>query len=177
MKRFFPKLTVKVICVVGLLIAITVVLAVFGTFRVGEVIKIPVKFVSIFVTSALYGPIYGGLVAVLGDLFNCLLAPSGAFLPQITALEFLNGFVFGIFFFGTEISKKGYIIRTFLCTLVLFAVDVFLTGLVLVSVGIFPSFAVAFAVRIWASLIKAALHIVVISAFKNLTEGLRGLKK
>ncbi len=177
MKKFFPRLSVKDICILGLLIAVTVILAVFGTFRIGNAIKVPTKFVSIFVTATLYGPFYGGLVAVLGDLFNCLLAPSGAFLPQITALEFLNGFVFGVFFFNDNISKKGYMVRTFLCTAILLAVDIFLTGFVLVSVGIFPSFTAAFAVRIWASIVKAVLHIAIIFAFKSFTDNLRRLRK
>ncbi len=176
MKKFFPRLTVKDICILGLLIAVTVILAVLGTFRIGNAIKIPTKFISIFVTATLYGPFYGGLVAVLGDLFNCLLAPSGVFLPQITALEFLNGFIFGIFFFKNTITAKSYAIRNLLCAMILFVVDIFLTGAVLVSVGIFPNFAISFATRIWAGIIKFVLHIAVIFAFKNFTNKLRRLK-
>ena len=131
MKKFFPRLSVKDICVLGLMIAITIVLAVYCTFRVGEAIKIPMKFISIFVTAVLYGPVYGGLVAVFGDLLNCLFAPSGAFLPQITLIEFLNGFIFGIFFFRQNISSKSYILRTVVCVLILFGIDMLLTTAVL----------------------------------------------
>ena len=178
MKKFFPRLSVKDICVLGLMIAITIVLAVYCTFRVGEAIKIPMKFISIFVTAVLYGPVYGGLVAVLGDLLNCLIAPSGAFLPQITLIEFLNGFVFGIFFFKQNISPKSYIFRTVACVLILFGIDMLLTTAVLsLWVGIFPSFGVAFAARIVAGIIKAVLHFIVIFALKGYLEKMRRLKK
>ena len=178
MKKFFPKLSVKDICVLGLLIAITIVLAVYCTFRVGEAIKIPMKFISIFIPAVIYGPFYGELVATLGDLFNCLLAPSGALLPQITLIEFLNGFVFGIFFFRQNISSRSYLLRTVACVLVLFGVDMVLTTAVLsLWVGIFPSFGVAFATRIVAGVIKAALHFIVIFALKGYLGRIRRLKK
>ena len=172
MKKFFPKIRVKDICVLGLLIAITTILAVFGTFRIGEFIKIPIKFISIFITAVLYGPIYGGLVATLGDLLNCLLAPSGAILPQITVIEFLNGFIFGLFFLNNNGTNKNYVSKTVLCTVALFCVDMFTWWL-----GWFPSFEVAFVTRIAAGLIKAAMHFVVIYALKGYIGKLRRLKK
>ena len=178
MKKFFMKISVKDICVLGLLIAITTILAVFCTFRIGEFIKIPIKFISIFVTAVLYGPLCGGLVAALGDLLNCLLAPSGAILPQITAIEFLNGVVFGLFFFNADGEKKNYVLKAVLCTAVLFFVDMFLTTAVFTWwLGWFPSFKVAFMARIVAGLIKAALHFVVIYALKGYIGKLRRLKK
>ena len=178
MKKFFPKLSVKDICILGLLVAITTVLAVYCTIRVGEVVKIPLKFISIFVTAVLYGPVYGGLIAALGDLFNCIFAPSGAILPQITAIEFLGGFVFGLFFLGERFSKKGYLIRTIGCVLVLMVIDMFLTT-ALFSWGLkwFPSFGVAFVSRSVAGVIKVVLHFVVILMMRNHIEKLRRLKK
>ena len=168
----------KDICVLGLLIGITTVLAVYCTFRVGEVVKIPLKFISIFVTAFLYGPLCGGLVAALGDLFNCLLAPSGAILPQITAIEFLGGFIFGMFFFSEHISPKGYIVRTICCVLVLGAVDMLLTTAVFTWwLKWFPSFGVAFVSRSIAGIIKIILHFVVIWGMRNHIEKIRRLKK
>ncbi len=178
MKKIFPKLSVKDLCVLGLLVAITTVLAVFCTFRVGEVVKIPLKFISIFVTAVLYGPVYGGLVAAMGDLLNCILAPSGAILPQITAIEFLCGFVFGLFFYSNQITKNGYVVRTILCTLTLFIVDMFLTTAVFTWwLGWFPSFGVAFGARIVAGIIKAVLHFAVIMGLKGYIVKLRRLKR
>ena len=99
-KRFFPPLKVRDICILGLLMAITTLLSVFCTFRLGTVVKIPLKFISVFMTAILYGPLYGGLVAAIGDIMNCILAPSGPIIPQITVIEFISGFTFGIAIVG-----------------------------------------------------------------------------
>ena len=177
MKKFFPKLSVRDLCILGLLTSITIILAIYGTFRIGTAIKIPIKFISIFISAVFYGPVWGGIVAALGDLFNCIFAPSGTILPQITAIEFLNGFIFGIFFFRQKFSGKLFICKTLLCTLILFGIDMILTSLALVSAGFFPNFEVAFAARIWAGLIKAALHCAFIFISKSYIEKLRRLKK
>ncbi len=177
MKNFFPKLNVRDICILGVLTSITVVLAVFGTFRVGEAIKIPTKFVSVFISAVLYGPVWGGIVAATGDLFNCLLAPSGVFLPQITAVEFLGGAVFGLIFYSHAPQIKGYVLRSILCTVILFAVDMFLTTAVLVSVGIFPSFVFAFSARIIAGIIKASLQLAFFLISASYIHKLRGQTK
>ena len=97
-KLGLEKLTAKKLCILAMLTALTVVLAVYGTFRIGNVIKIPTKFITVFISAALYGPIWGGVVAAIGDLLNSFLMPVGPWLPQITIVEFLCGFMFGLFF-------------------------------------------------------------------------------
>ena len=59
-KKFFPRLCVRDLCILGLLMAITVLLSVFCTFRIGTLVKIPMKFISVFVVAAIYGPVWGG---------------------------------------------------------------------------------------------------------------------
>ena len=177
MKKFFPRLSVKDICVLGLLVAITALLSIFCTFRIGSVVKIPLKFISVFVTGALYGPVFSGLIAAAGDLLNCLLAPSGPIIPQITLIEFLSGFVYGLFFFKTNLSKRSYIIRTILCVLVQFLIDMFLTtALFSLWLGWYPSFAVAFGARIAAGIIKPILQAAVLAVSRGYIERLRQLK-
>ena len=159
MKKFFPPLNVKNLCMLSLLVAITALLSIFCTFRIGTVIKIPLKFISVFITGALYGPVFSGLVAAIGDLLNCFLAPSGPFIPQITLIEFLSGMVFGLFFFHPSLSKKSYIVRTILCVLIQFLIDMLLTtALFSLHLSWYPSFGVAFATRLPAGIIKPLLH-------------------
>lgn len=171
------KLTLKSFCILSLLTAITVVLSVYCTLRIGNVIKIPFKFISVFITASLFGPLWGGTVAALGDILNVFLAPSGAWLPPITVIEFLMGAVFGIFFYNRPFSGKSYYLRTVLCILVLFLLDLFFTSLVLKYAGYFPTFYTAVAVRLPAGIIKALIQgiFLVISSkylgkFKILTE-------
>ena len=68
------KLNLRQFCALALLTAITVVLAVFCTIRVGSAIKIPLKFISVFLTAVIFGPWYAGLSAALGDILNLMLA-------------------------------------------------------------------------------------------------------
>ncbi len=176
MKKFFPRLRVKDICILGLLVAITTVLAVYCTFRIGIYNKIPLKFISVFVTALLYGPFYGGIVGAMGDLLNCLFAPSGMFLPQITVIEFLCGFVFGLFFYEKQISKKSYIIRMILCVVVQFVIDMGLTTAVFVwNLGWFPNFISAFLAKSIAGVVKPVLNFAFIFFMRNYTERIRKL--
>jgi len=160
----------------GLLLAITTVLAVFFTFRIGIYNKIPMKFISVFVTAVLYGPFYAGLVGALGDLLNCLLAPSGMFLPQITVIEFLCGFVFGLFFFKRNISRKSYYIRMLMCVIIQFVIDMGLTTAIFTyQLGWFPTFGSAFLAKSIAGVIKPLLNAAVIIIMHKYTEKLRNL--
>lgn len=176
LRKFIPTLTVKNLCVLGLLMAITALLSIFCTFRIGTIVKIPLKFISIFITGALFGPVFSGLTAAIGDLLNCFLAPSGPLIPQITIIEFLSGAVFGLFFFTPHLTKKSYIARTILCVLAQFCIDMFLTtALFTFWLGWYPSFSVAFAARIIAGIIKPVLHTVVLIATRKYIDRFRQL--
>lgn len=160
---FIMKLTLKKLCVLSLFTAITVILSVYCTLRIGNAIKIPFKFISVFLTAAIFGPLWGGTVAAIGDILNVFLAPSGAFIPAITLVEFFYGFVFGIFFYNKSFKGKGYYIRAFLCTIVLLLTDLFITSFILTKVGYFPSFSASFTLRLPAGIIKAVIYVVFIA--------------
>ncbi len=156
------KLSVKDLCVLALLTAITVILAIFATIRVGNMIKIPLKFISVFITGVFFGPVWAAISATLGDVLNALIAPVGPFMPQITMIEFISGFIFGLFMYGTHESKQLYALRVILCVVMQFMLDMFFTPIFLVQVGYFPSYLSALAIRLPASLIKAALQTIVL---------------
>ncbi len=159
------KLSAKKLCVLAMLTALTALLAIYGTLRVGNMIKIPTKFITVFITAAVYGPVWGGVVAALGDLLNAFLVPVGPWLPQITAVEFVCGFLFGLFFYNT--FNKNYLWRTVLCALVLTIIDLLLMSAFLVQVGYFPTFAAAVTIRAAASALKCALYIIVCLLLKK----------
>lgn len=109
--------TVRELCVLALLVAITVVMAIYCTFRFGSFIKIPFKFIPVFVTAAIFGPLWGGIVGALGDILAFVVFPvGGAPIPQITMVEFLYGFTYGLFFFNLH-SWNGFktMIRIVVC--------------------------------------------------------------
>ncbi len=159
------KITVKKLCVLSMLTALTVILAIFCTFRIGNAIKIPFKFITVFITAAVYGPLWGGVVGALGDLLNSLLVPVGAPLPQITAVEFLYGIIFGLFFYKKQ--GKTYFINTVLCAFVMTIIDLTLVSYILTSVGYFASFTVAVSIRLSASVIKFFMYILVCILMKK----------
>ncbi len=173
--KFFPRLSVKGICGLGLILAITVLLAVFGTFRIGEIVKIPTKFIGVFIAAVTFGPVWGGICGALGDLLNALIAPVGPFLPQITLLELVSGFTYGIFFMKSgEFSKNEFAVRTVICVFAQFLIDMLLTTAVLTYwVKYYPGFLTAFAVRLPAGLVKAALQVLIILPCRDLVERIR----
>lgn len=150
--------SVKKLCIIGLLTAVTVILAVFCTFRIGSMIKIPFKFLSVFLISAIFGGIWGGISALIGDIFNVFITGM-AFNPFISAVEFLYGLIFGLLFYKHSFIGKSYILRAFVCSVSMFLIDIFITSYILTFFGIFADFHLAIFCRLPAGIIKAALQL------------------
>ncbi len=109
------NITTKDLARLGMLIAITVILGMFFTIRPTPALKIPTKFISVSISAMLFGPVWGGIVGGLSDLISYALNPvAGALLPQITVVEFLYGFTYGLFLKNVISSKNGYL-KGFLC--------------------------------------------------------------
>ena len=164
MKKETRALSTRRLCMLGMLLATTTLLAVYGTFRVGNMIKIPTKFVGVYLAGALFGPVWSGLVAALGDILNCAIAPVGAYLPLLTLIELLAGVVYGVLFVSWKEGKKSYLLRVGICLFLQALIDVFLTTPVLVHAGYFPSFWVAVGIRLPATALKAVLQAAVLGA-------------
>lgn len=149
---------VRKLCMIGLLTAVTVILAVFCTFRIGSMIKIPFKFLSIFLISAVFGGVWGGISALIGDFFNVFITGM-AFNPFISAVEFLYGVIFGLLFYKHSFIGKGYILRAVICSVIMFLIDIFITSYILTFFGIFADFYLAVSCRLPAGIIKAVLQL------------------
>ncbi len=158
------KIDTRKICILAMLTAITVVLAVVGTFRIGNAVKIPLKFISVFITGAVFGPVAGGITSAMGDVINAFAFPVGQWLPQLTIVEFMSGFLFGTFFHNKDFKGKGYLIRTFFCVASLFVLDMIITTHTLAKVGYFPGFEAGFMVRLPAGVTESVMQTAVILA-------------
>lgn len=111
------KLYTKKICTTAMLVAIAFLLGA-ASLRIGSGIKISFKFLPVFVCSALFGPFYGGLCGALADFLSYFLNPGGgSLIPQITVVEFLYGFSFGIFFHKCAYLNKKNVLKAALCVL------------------------------------------------------------
>lgn len=171
------RLSVKEMCTLALLIAVTIVLSMYATLRIGSYIKVSLKFIPVFITGALFGPVPAGLVGFLGDLLNTFIQPVGPWLPQLSLIEFLFGFTFGMCFYKHTSMSPSYILRLVICVIIQFALSIFLNTLFLVQMGYVPaftaaidagltywqSFAAAVVSRLPASLAKLVLQCVVIA--------------
>lgn len=166
MRKIFKtlRITTADLCRIGLLTAITAVFAMLFTFRVGNALKIPFKFIPVFITGILYGPFWAGFASLFGDLLNALLMPVAAFMPQITAVEFVSGFADGLFLYQIFPCGRNRVLRVLCCVLVQLLLDILVTSALLAQAGFFPGFAAAVAVRFPCAVIKAAVRAAVIPA-------------
>lgn len=161
MKR---KISTKKICTLGLLAGITVILGLLATFRVGNLMKIPMKFITVFITGVLYGPFSAGSVAAIADLIE---ASKMGINPMITAVEFLCGFTFGICFYKAKDNKKYYL-RAVICSVLQFLIAFFIMSNILAQMGIYAGFKNAVWMRIPQMIILFVLHTAVMCGGKRL---------
>lgn len=157
------RYSLREMCTMSLLVAITVLLAIYATFRVGGAIKVPMKFVSVFITGALFGPLPAALTGLLGDILNAFLVPVGPPLPQISLIEFISGFIYGFFFYKKLSFSRAYFVSVVLCVLAQGLLDTFVTSFALYGAGYFPSYVTAVTVRFPATVLKAIIQSVVLS--------------
>lgn len=178
-KPFGRITTVKDLCVLALLIAITVLLGIYCTVRIGSGIKISFKFISVFVTGALFGPLWGGAVAAIADVINFFINPvGGAFLPQITLVEFLYGFTYGLFFYNMSSWQS---IKTILKVIVCVILQTILLSLCLTSYFLMPLMKMSFknlvVLRSVSVLITMATKLVLLSFLSKYISSFRRMLK
>lgn len=105
MSKFF---TTRSLVVTALMIALSVILRLLG-FPQDGVIRIEFGFLPIAFSAFLFGPFVGGISYVVADIVGTLFTGMTPFLP-ITICKFFMGVIFGLFFYGREISIKKIII-------------------------------------------------------------------
>ena len=133
------KVTVKQICVIAMLLALTVVLSYLsGYLRIGTFMKFSISFISVYMAAVLYGSLAGGFVGAAADIISCFVFPMGALVWEITLTECFYGVLFGMFFYRGKFFIKNIYMRVLLCSLVRFFADVFIKTAVLAHYGYVP---------------------------------------
>ncbi|UUD35059.1 ECF transporter S component [Mycoplasmopsis caviae] len=117
----FPKWTIRKICFVGILIAISVVFLVIATSLV-PVASIPTYKISfiglpIKISGFIFGPLIGGIVGLISDLLSFLFVPS-FYNPLYTLATMVDGIIAGLigflfvklfrYYFGGEFQDNVY---------------------------------------------------------------------
>ena len=112
-KRILIRLTV-----IALLTALTVILNRFGSIMTAD-IKIGFSFVPIMLCGMLFGPLWGGVCAGLGDILAAILIPVGPPHLGITATAVLSGIIYGFIGIAAERLKGNAIYLTLSAALIL----------------------------------------------------------
>ncbi len=95
------KTSIRKIAYVALLIAIEIVLSRLLSVST-PIVRIGFGFLPISIVAMLYGPLYAGVAAAIGDFLGATLFPIGAYFPGFTVTAFLAGAVYGIFLYNQE---------------------------------------------------------------------------
>lgn len=80
----------------GLLIALDIVLTRFLSIQT-PILRIGFGFIPVALAGIMFGPIWGGVTAALGDIIGMLIFPQGAYFPGFTLSAFISGAVYGLF--------------------------------------------------------------------------------
>ncbi len=161
-------LSVNELCKVAMLVAITVILSyVSGFLRVGNVGKLSISFVSVYVAGAAFGPVIAGVVAALADVVSFLANPTGPFVVWFTLIEFVNGFLFGLLLFreNDDMPKYRLLLCTVICVLLQYFVNILRT-FALAELYYNGNFVSTFIMRLPSTTFMAAVKIFVIIAIE-----------
>ncbi len=174
------RLSSRELCTLAMLLSISVIMGMFFTLRIGEGIKIPTKFLPIALSGMLFGPLWGGITGATADLLAYLVNPVGMLMPQITLVEFLYGFTYGLFLKNVTRSVGGFLKGGVTVLFQIVILHFFLTSYFLIPVMGNLAYADILIMRSIPALINLILQLFGVSfivGFSNLFKQLAGGKK
>lgn len=111
------KITLK-ISMMGVLISIVILL--WNVFAIDtEILKISVSFVPKMLMGAMFGPLWSGIGEIIADIIGNVLFAKNSFFIGFTLNKFLEGVLYGYFFFKKDICLRNTIICTILITIII----------------------------------------------------------
>lgn len=117
------RITAQTITIMGMLIAVTIILSRILGFE-WQYIKISFEFVPKIIMAALFGPFWTGIGAICADTVGMLLFARAPFFPGFTLNAFLEGLLYGYFFYHKEVSWTNAILCSLANTVI---ISLFLT--------------------------------------------------
>ncbi len=166
------KITTKETCLIAMFVALTVILGyVSGFLRVGNISKISVSFISVYLAAVSFGPWVGGFVAAMADFISFLANPTGMYLWQLTIIEFVFGFLFGVVFYRKKEFSTPYIKLNFkilIYSFVQLAINITVKTLVLQNAGfVSDNFWAAVIQRLPGCVIALILNFIILNLFER----------
>lgn len=114
LKDIFKKPDIKMIAIIGIMIALEIVLHRFISIQTPTV-QIHFGFIPIVFVAIFYGPLYAGLAWAIADVLGVLIFPTGALFFGFTITAFLSGIIFGMFLY----KSKSNIVNTIIAVLII----------------------------------------------------------
>ena len=112
------RLDARMIAIMGLLIALMVTLSRLVSIET-PIVKISVTFIPQMIMGILFGPFWSGIGGVLADLVGMALFSKTAFFIGFTLNAFIEGAIYGFFFYRKEITWKNSLLATLSVTLII----------------------------------------------------------
>lgn len=122
----------RILVFISLFISIEVILTRFLAFET-PIIRVGFGFLPIALSSIMFGPILGGITAVISDVIGMMIAPKGMYFPGFTISAFLTGAIYGLFLY----KRKRNLWRILLTVLTIsIFVDSILNTIWLIMMGL-----------------------------------------
>ena len=112
----YPKLSIKSMALLGLLIALQLVLSRFSFGP--DSIKFSVTFIVVILIGKWFGPVWGSIMAIFTDYINTLLSGYPYF-PGFAISAVAGVFIYGIFFYNRPKVSLARVIIAVLLVLVI----------------------------------------------------------
>jgi ECF transporter S component (folate family) len=104
----------RVLVYMALFISMEVVLTRLFAIQT-SIVRIGFGFIPIAFAGIMFGPVIGGVTAMIADIIGMIIMPKGAYFPGFTFSALLTGAIYGFFLYG----KPKTIFRVFTATLVI----------------------------------------------------------
>lgn len=119
MKKYMPKLTTQTLSRMGILLALMVLLSYVPGLNFGNLVQVGFGFLGSVFAGALFGPVYGGLLAAANDLITFFLrGSSGFFFPGFTLSALVGAAIYGFCLWRKPPTIKRIALAVLIVTLV-----------------------------------------------------------
>lgn len=144
----------------GLMVALIFIFSRFLGINT-DVIHLGLDFLPVVLIACLYGPLWGAVTYMVGDLVCAIGVPLGMINPGITVVAGIVGLVYGFAFYGRNLEGKSLIIVSTITSLIVAGV--------IKLFGTTACLAIAYGTPYWATLISRIPNCVLLFVIQAVT--------
>lgn len=148
------------VVLMGLMVALIFIFSRFLGINT-DVIHLGLDFLPVVLIACLYGPLWGAVTYMVGDLVCAIGVPLGMINPGITVVAGIIGLVYGFAFYGRNLEGKSLIVVSTITSLVVAGV--------IKLFGTTACLAFAYGTPYWATLISRIPNCVLLFVVQAVT--------